>query len=91
MSNETDETTEKLFESFLQKYQKALEEKIRGSEFAFYNIDLLHYNLHQISLSRAGSYMDSPKWLKSEKATINPRSSDDKCFQYAVTVALSYE
>ena len=57
----------------------------------FYDIDLLHYNLYKISLNRAGSHIDSPKWLKSNKATINPKNNDYKCFQYAVTVALNYE
>ena len=41
---------------------------MRGSEFVFDSIDLLHYNLHKISLNRGGSYIDYPKWLK--KATI---------------------
>ena len=50
MGNETDEIIEELFESLLQKYQEGLEEKMRGSEFVFDSIDLLHYNLHKISL-----------------------------------------
>ena len=33
--NEADEITEECFESLLQKYQKGLEEKMRGSEFFF--------------------------------------------------------
>ena len=33
MGNETNEITEELFESFLQKYQEVLEGKIRGREF----------------------------------------------------------
>ena len=44
-----------------------------GSEFVFDSIDLLHYNLHTISLNRGGSYIDSPKWLKNKKATINSK------------------
>ena len=28
---------------------------------------------------------------KNKKATINPKNNDDKCFQYALTVALNYE
>ena len=35
--------------------------------------------------------MNSPKRLKSKQATINPKKNDDKCFQYASTVALSHE
>ena len=39
------------------------------------------------SLNIGWSYIESPKWIKS---TINPKNNDDKCFQYAVTVALNY-
>ena len=75
----------------MQKYQEGLEEKIRGSEFVFDSADLLHYNLHKVSLNRGGSYIDSAEWLKNKKATINPQNNDEKCFQYVLTVALNYE
>ena len=52
-----------LFESPLQKCQEGLEKKIRGSEFVFDCIDLLHYNLPKTSLNRSGLCIDSPKWL----------------------------
>ena len=91
MGNETNEITEELFKSFLHKYQEGLEESIRGSEFIFDSVDALSYDLNKISLSRGGSYIDSPKWLKDKKATINPKNNDDKYFQYALTVALNYE
>ena len=64
---------------------------MRGNEFVFDSIDLLHYNLHKINLNRGGSYIDSPKWLKNKKATINLKKNDDKCFQYALIFALNYE
>ena len=65
---------------------------MRGSEFVYDSIDVLYYNLNKVSLSRGGSYVDSPKWLKNKKATINPQNKkDDRCFQYAVTVALNHE
>ena len=89
--SETDEIIEDLFESFLQKYQEGLEESMRGSKFVYDSVDVLYYNLNKVSLSRGGSYIDSPKWLENKKATINPKNIDDKCFQYALTVALNYE
>ena len=64
---------------------------MRGSEFAYDSVDALYCNLNKVSLSRGGSYIDSPKWLKNKKATINPKNNDDRCFQYALTVALNYE
>ena len=57
MGNETDEIIEELLESLLQKYQEGLEEKRRGNEFVVDGINLLHYNLHKISLNRDGSYI----------------------------------
>ena len=74
----------------MQKYQEGLEESIEGSEFVFDSVDLLYYKLYKISLNRGKSCIDSPKWLKNKEATINPKNNDDKCFQYASTVALSY-
>ena len=60
-------------------------------EFVYDSVDALYYNLNKLSLSKGGSYKDSPKWLKNKKATINPKNNDDNCFQYALTVALNYE
>ena len=52
----------------------------------------MYYNLNKVSLNRGGSYTDSPKWVKNKRATINPQNkNDDRCFQYAVTVALNHE
>ena len=42
IGNETDEIIEKNFESFLQNYQKDLEESMRESEFVCDSIDLLY-------------------------------------------------
>ena len=81
---EIDKIIQELFESLLQKYQEGLEEKMRGREFVFGNIDLLRYSFHKISLNRAASYRDSPKWLKNKKETINPKNNDSKYFQYAI-------
>ena len=73
MGSKTDEIIEEVFESFLQKYQEGLEESMRGSEFAYDSVDALYYNLNKVSLSRGGSYIDSPKWLKNKETTINPK------------------
>ena len=88
---ETDDIIDELFKSILERYQKRLEESIRGSEFVYKSIDLLHYRLHKISLNRGGSYIASPKWLKNKKTTINPKNNDGKYFQYAITSALNYQ
>ena len=65
---------------------------MKGSEFILDSVDLLYHNLKELSLNRKGSsYIDSPKWLKNKKATINPKNNDNNCFQYALTVALNYQ
>ena len=51
----------------MQKYQEEFEEKMKGSEFVFDTVDLLHYILNKISLNRGGSYIDSPKWLRKRQ------------------------
>ena len=91
ISIEIDKIIEHLFDSFLQRYQKDLQESMRRSEFVFDNVDSLHYKLHKISLNRGESYIDSPKWLRNKNAAINPKNNDDKCFQYAITVSLNHE
>ena len=45
MGSETDDIIGELFKSLFQKYQEGLEELMRGSEFVFNNVDLLHYHL----------------------------------------------
>ena len=91
MGNETDEIIKKLFDSLLQKYQDGLEESMRGSEFIRDCVALLYYHLQKIGLKRGGSYIDSPEWLKNKKATINPKNSDNNCFQHALTVAFNHQ
>ena len=87
----TNEVIEDLFKSLLQRYQENLEEKMRISEFNFDAVNLLHYDLNKISLNTGGSYIKSPDWIGAKKATINPQNKKDKCFQYALTVALNHE
>ena len=91
IGSETNEAIEELFKSLLQRYQKELEESMKGSEFVFDGVNALYYDLNKISLNRRKSYIDSPKWLKNKKATINPKNNGNKCFQCAVTVALNYK
>ena len=77
--DDNDDIIEQLFESLLKKYE----------EFEFDGVNFLYYDFNKTSINRGGSYIDSPKWLKNKKSTINPKNNDDKCFQYAVTLALN--
>ena len=78
--SDTDEIIKELFKSFLQRYQENLQKKMKGSDFAFDGVNYLYYNFNKISISRGGSYIDSAKWLKDKKSTVNQKSNDNKCF-----------
>ena len=86
VGSDTSDVIKELFKSFLQRYQEGLQEKIKGSDFEFDGVNLLYYNFNKISLNRGRSYIESAKWIKDKKSTINPENNDCKCFQYAVTV-----
>ena len=90
IGSETEEVTEKLIMSILQKYQDNLQNKMKGSDFIFNGINYLYYDLNRITISKAGSYIESPKWLKDKKCTVNQKNTDNKCFQYAATLALNF-
>ena len=89
--DDNNDIIEQLFESLLQKYGENLQNKMRGSEFEFDDDNFLYYDFNKASTNRSGSYIDSPKWLKDKKSTINPKNNDDKFFQYAVTLALNVD
>ena len=62
-----------------------------SSEFVFDGVNAMYYDLNKISLNKGKSYINSPKWIKNKKATINPKNKDDKCFQYDLILALNYQ
>ena len=63
----------------------------RGTNFIFDSVQLMYYKCHKVNFKRGRSYINSPDWIKKKKTTINRKNGDDKCFQYAATVALNYE
>ena len=90
MGGNANEIIRNLFNSILRRYQGGLHESMRGSEFVFDYAESLNYILHKVDLKRSGSYIETPEWLKNKGPTINCQNDDDKCFQYAVTIALNY-
>ena len=89
IGSETEEVAENLIMSTLQKYQDNLQNKMKGSDFIFNGINYVYYDLNRITISKGGSYIESPKWLKDKKCCINQKNNDNKCFQYAATLALN--
>ena len=62
---------------------------MRGSVFVFDAVNCIYYGFNRVTISKGGSYIESPKWLKDKKCTINKKNSDNMCFKYAATLALN--
>ena len=45
--NDENEIANELFESLHSKYQDNLETLIKGSDFVFYSVQLMHYKCHK--------------------------------------------
>ena len=65
--DKADELIEELFESLLNRYQSGLETSMKGRDFIFDCVNVLHYKCHKINLKSGGSYLDSPNWIKNKK------------------------
>ena len=93
--DQADEVIKNLFELLLRRiafHQTELETSMKGSDFIFDSVNLLYYKCYKTNLNRGGSYIDSPDWIKNKRGARNPiNKKHNKCFQYAVTVTLSYE
>ena len=92
INNEADDEVRKeLFDSLKSRYQNNLEQ-MKGSEFVFDYFHVMFIINVKINPNLGGSYTDSPDWMKKKKAAIDPiNKKDNKCFQYAVRLALIYE
>ena len=44
-----------------------------------------------INFLQGWSYIESLDWIENKKAIINPKSTNDRCFQYAATAALKFD
>ena len=65
--------------------------KFPESGFTLDKIMHLYINFHRLALTRGGSYIELPKWIKSKKAVINPQNKDEECFKRAIIAALHHE
>ena len=92
MGSNTEDVIDKLFNTLLQRFQRAQEtSNERGSEFIPDSVELLYYHFQRIDIRRAESYIMSPDWIASKKATINPKNEkDNKCFQWSIISGLNY-
>ena len=92
MSSNTEDVIDELFNTLSQRFKRAQETlNERGSKFIPDSVELLYYHFQRIDTRRAGSYIMSPDWIPSKKATINPKNEkDNKCFRRSINSVLNY-
>ena len=70
MGSDTNDVIDKIFNTLLQRFQQAQETlNDNGSEFIPDSVELLYYHFQRIDIRRAKSYIMSPDWIASKKAT----------------------
>ena len=61
---DANEVFNELIKSLRSKYQNNLETSVRGSNFIFYSVQLMHHKCHKVNFKCGGSYIDSPNLIK---------------------------
>lgn len=63
---------------------------LRGSNWTLNRIIRLELNINKYNPLRGSSYVKLPNYLKSKKAIINIKNTDNKCFLWSLLSALHY-
>ena len=92
MGSDTKNAIDTFFNTILERIQQAIEtSNERGSGFTHESVALLYYYFQRIDIRRAESYIISPDWIASKKATINPKNEkDNECFKWSIIAGLNY-
>ena len=92
MGSDTENIIDTLFNTILNKIQEAMEtSNERVSGFTHDSVELLYYNFQRIDIITAESYIVTPDWIASKKATINPKNEkDNECFRWSIIAGLNY-
>ena len=92
MGSDTENVIDTLFNTILNRVQQAMEtSNERRSGFTHESVALLYYYFQRIDIRRAESYIISPDWIASKKATINPKNEkDNECFKWSIIAGLNY-
>ena len=67
------------------------EAQLRGSGFVFLNFRKIEIMFHRIIHYRGNKWFQLPKPFHKMTCIINPKNDDNKCFIYAVLIALHYK
>ena len=91
-SSNTNDIINQLLTSLYEKYQEDLRLLHASSSFTYESVEECNIHFNKIDLRRGATYIESPKWLKPKKATMNPKNPNDVyCFMYAATIALYHD
>ena len=61
-------------------------------EVSHESVALLYYYFQKVDIRRGESYIMSPNWIVSKKATINPKNEkDNECFKWSIISGLNYK
>ena len=92
MGSDTENIIDTLFNTLLNRIQKAIEtSNENGSGFTHDSVGLLNCYFQKIDIIRAESYIISPEWIGSKKATINQKNEkDNECFKRSIITGLNY-
>ena len=90
MDSKTDDSINELLDLFYEIIQRDLKNQSEEARI-FDSVDLLYYHLQRISLKRSESHINSPKWPKNKKVTINPKSKNNCCFKHSIVGADHWE
>ena len=64
---------------------------LRDSKFVFDRVMQMEISMHRLNLTRGSSYIPLPAWLSKQKAIINPKNLDMKCFKWSVIASMKWE
>ena len=72
-SSDTNEIINQLLTSLYEKYEQDLLISQASSSFSYESVEELNIHFNKVDLRRVASYIETPKQLKSKKATKNPK------------------
>ena len=92
MGSDIEDVIDKLFNTLLQRFKRTQEtSNERGSKLIPDSVELLYYHSQGIDIRRYESYIMSPDWILSERATIKAKNGkSNKCFQWSIVLGLNY-
>ena len=87
-SSNAEDILNELVASLYEKYKEDIQLCRTSSSFKYKSVEELNIHFHKVDLQRGATYIPTPDWTETKKATINSKNTKDVyCFMYAVTIA----